>query len=557
MFSLHKIFVIFLSLTPSFVLAAPDAGDILRQQLQPPVTAPSLKPLETSPSPAEETNDTSPKILVQGFYIVGAILIPEAELADQLKNFVGKELSISQLRIATYTLIAYYADKGYLARVVLPEQNIKGGIVTLQVVEGKRGNLSVNSSGRIKTARVERFIDRHLSGGSAFSLTQLDKALNILNEQPGITATTALAPGKNEGEIDVLVQANPKPVLSFNMDINNKGSRSTGELQGSVGVNVSNPTGCFDEAVLTTNFSDGNQYGRLDYSIAAGESGLRIGANTSSLKYRLTQSDFSALQADGVANTLGLTTNYPLIRRGKLNLSLAGRYDIKRLTDYTVAGETSNRRVNVGAFELSGYFVDGGIASFGVGISVGNSDQLNASALNADSMTRQVQGNFSKLSANAGYLLPLTPDWNLNATLRGQYAFKNLDSTERMSLGGSSGVRAYPVGESTGDDAAILSLNFGRKLSSTLSANIFADGGAVHVNHNAWTDWNAANPGLPNTYALAGIGVGLDWRLAPRILINATLAAPLGKNPGRDTNDFNSDGRPNGARGWFSFNAQF
>ena len=39
--------------------------------------------------------------------------------------------------------------------------------------------------------------------------------------------------------------------------------------------------------------------------------------------------------------------------------------------------------------------------------------------------------------------------------MRGQLAFDNLDSSEKMELGGAYGVRAYPEGEAFGDEGYI------------------------------------------------------------------------------------------------------
>ena len=552
-----------LILFPSLVWAAPDAGDILRQQPKPPAVAPAQPPV-TPAVPAEAEKDTGPKILVKGFRIQGAHLIPEAELAAQLKDVIGKELSFRQLRGTTFVLIAYYAQKGYLARVILPEQDIKDGIVTLQVVEGKRGSLHINSSGeRIDAARVERFIDRRLANGDAMSIASLGEALNILNEQPGVAATSSLAPGKGEGDIDLLVTAVGKPLLGANLGLNNNGAAGTGELQASGGVILSNPTGRFDAASLTANVSNGTTYGRLDYSLAVGDAGLRLGANASHLYYHLTQASYSALNSTGSADTAGLTASYPVARRAEFNLSLTGSYDDKRLVDNTVAGETGNRHVTVSNIGLSGYTMGNpdslfgsGVMSFGANLAFGNSDQRNAAALTTDSTTRKVQGSFSKVAYNAGYLRALTSNWSVNATLHGQIASKNLDSTERFNLGGPNGVRAYSVGEATGDDGWLLSLTASDKLSDALSANLFFDTGGIRLNRNTWANWNAANTNLPNTYQLSDLGAGFDWRISPTAFFSASIATPLGSNPGRDSNGHNIDGAGSHVRGWFSFNAQ-
>ena len=50
-----------------------------------------------------------------------------------------------------------------------------------------------------------------------------------------------------------------------------------------------------------------------------------------------------------------------------------------------------------------------------------------------------MQGRFNKLGASLAYLQPLGGAWRASAALRGQLADKNLDSTERFSLGGPNG----------------------------------------------------------------------------------------------------------------------
>jgi hemolysin activation/secretion protein len=309
------------------------------------------------------------------------------------------------------------------------------------------------------------------------------------------------------------------------------------------------------------NTSEGTDYVRADYSLAVGDSGLRLGVNASYLRYRLIQDSFDALDADGSAKTAGLIASYPLARRSDFNLSLTGSIDHERLIDRTVAGETSNRHVTFASIGLSGYALSpslgDGATIFGAALTVGDSDQRNAAARAVDQATRRVQGSFTKLGYNAGYQYPFSNATSLVATLRGQFANKNLDSSARMSLGGPNAVRAYPTGEALGDEAWLAGLALSHKLGDTLAANVFLDTGGVTLNRNTWANWNAANPRLDNRYTLSGIGVGLDWRVGPAV-VTASVATPLGSNPGRDANDKNIDGSPqHRTRGWIGANAQF
>lgn len=542
---------------------APDAGSLLRQQPRPPAVTPAQPQQIVPAAPAAQQPDAGPRVLVQGFRIQGAVLISEAELAAQLQGVVGKELSLRQLKAVSAVLTAYYAQRGYLARVFVPPQDVKDGIVTLQVIEGRRGNVRVTPQGELIDAdRVAGFIDYRLARGEAFDLVRLGEALNILNEQPGLEARATLAPGQGEAEIDLAVAATAKPVNTGFLGLNNHGSLATGEAQASAGLALHNTSGHFDTLSLLLNGSEGTSYGRVDYSQAVGHSGLRLGANASHLHYRIVQASLSALKSNGSAITTGLSASYPLARRTDLSLSLQANYDEKRLVDQTVAGETGNRRVSVTGLGLSGYVVGGsllpdGITSFGLGYVAGESDQRNAAALASDEASRQVQGSFSKLSYNLGYLQPLAEAWRFNATLRGQIASKNLDSSERFSLGGPSGVRAYAIGEATGDEGWLLSLNLSRQLQEALSASVFVDTGSVKLNRNTWAGWNAGNPGLDNSYGLSAIGAGLDWRINAQALLSASVATAVGDNPARDASGNNIDGKDNRTRAWVSLNAQF
>lgn len=544
---------------------APDAGQLLREQSRPAVVAPAQPAPLSLPTTAEPVDaaDAGPTVLVEGFRISGALLIPEAELAAQLQSAVGSELSLRQLQGTAAILTVYYVQKGYLARVILPPQDIKDGIVNIQVIEGKRGSLRIDSFGeRLNVARVQRMIEARLAAGGAMDLDALGESLNILNEQPGVEVKSALVPGKGEAEIDLVVSAADKPLTNFVLGLNSYGSAGTGEAQATGKLTLNNPTGAFDAATLLITASEGSTFTWADYNRAIGDTGLRLGINASALRYHITQDDFSALDAEGTADTLALAASYPLARRNDLSLSLTASYDDKQLVDRTIAGESSDRHVSVGTFGLSGYQVGGllgsGITSFGASLSFGDSEQRNATALATDRASREVQGSYSKLSYNLGHQQALAADWSFNTSLRGQFADKNLGSIERMSLGGPSGIRAYPVGEASGDDAWLLSLNLGYQYNDKLAATLFLDAGGVTLNRDTWTDWNAGNPSLPNRYELAGLGIGMDWRFSPKLLLSASIAAPAGSNPGRDANDHNIDGSSRKSpRGWLNLTAQF
>lgn len=561
------LFTGFLALTTGMSVAqtVPDAGQLLREQPRAPV-APPTKPLEIAPDrPTEAGADTGLRILVKGFNIKGAVLLSEAELQTRLQFAIGQELSLRQLQDLARQLIAHYAERGYLARIVLPPQDIKDGIVTIQIIEGRRGSLQIESQDSgIDAARIQRFIDARIDAGESMNINHLGEALANLNEQPGISVRAALKPGRGEGDVDLVVQAAATSPVDYFLGANNHGPRATGEWQATAGATLNNPSGNFDSLTIQANSADGVGFGRLDYTLALGDRGMRAGVHASRLNYRITQSDLAALHAHGTADSHGASVSYPLVNQPQLTLRLEYKLEEKRLIDRTEVGETGNRRVTTHTAGIGGHIVGApdnllgaGILSFNTAIVSGTTEQKNETARDLDALTRHSTGQFAKLTYQLGYLLPLSGNWSLNASLRGQFANKNLDSSERISLGGPGGVRAYPVAEATGDEGSVASVSLDHKLQDNLSARLFLDAGSVTINHNTWAGWNAGAPNQLNRHDLLGAGLGLDWRIAKEALLSLIIATPLGNNPGRDAQGRNNDGSAPNARGWLNLVVRF
>lgn len=541
----------------------PDAGRLLREQPKLPPTLPSNPTAPITPAPtAQDTVDNSTKVLVKGFRIEGASLISEQELKGQIEDAIGKELSFSQLQQLADTLVVYYAKKGFLAQAVMPPQELDDGVVLIKVTEGKRGDILMNNQGkRVKSARAQGFIDHRIAKADVMNIDKLGEAIILLNEQPGTVARATLKPGASAGDTDLLVTIADKPLTTFNVGLSNKGSRGTGEAQAIAGVSLNNPLGLFDLANILVAKSEGSTFGLAEYDLAIGNSGLRAGFNLSRLDYKVTQSSLRALDAQGEATTFGLKAEYPLYRRPTASLSLAANLDTKHFRDETIAGESSDRRVNMATLGLGGNRQDnlgqGGITGFGVSWVHANTNEDNVAARVADNASRQTLGSYNKLMYNLDRQQKLAEKWAFVGRLRGQIAFDNVESSGRFSLGGADGLRAYPTGEAIADEGWLLSLNLVHAFTPKLQGTLFVDTGGVRVNHDTRSGINPTNPRNNNRYSLAGLGVGLDWKITDNLALTSILAAPIGSNPGRDVNGNDTDARDQNLRGWINLVGQF
>jgi hemolysin activation/secretion protein len=102
-------------------------------------------------------------------------------------------------------------------------------------------------------------------------------------------------------------------------------------------------------------------------------------------------------------------------------------------------------------------------------------------------------------------------------SVAGQQASKNLDSSEKFSLGGVNGVRAYPQSEATGDEGYRATVELRRTLAANLQGTLFYDFGSVRINKNPF------GPAAANERNLAGAGFGLNASVAA-VQLRASLA---------------------------------
>ena len=148
----------------------PDAGSVLEQMTQPGI-APKPgtgDPLPRAPEPRPALGAPGLKVVVTAFKISGNTIYPESVLLEQTKEFVGKEQTIDGLNDAATKVRAYYRERGYfLSQAYLPQQEIKGGVVEIAVIEARVGRVAVNfkEGTRYSEGLVRGLVNAHLKEG--------------------------------------------------------------------------------------------------------------------------------------------------------------------------------------------------------------------------------------------------------------------------------------------------------------------------------------------------------------------------------------------------------
>lgn len=505
--------------------SAPDAGQTL-QSLVPPLQLPPRQSLELNlpDAPAAEVKPGGPSLQVRGFVLDGNAAIPAAELLPLLDDLKGRSVSLGELRAGAGRITRLYRERGYpLARAYLPTQEIEAGVVKIAVLEGRYGEIRVDGKARLGGSALAPLAA--LKPGEAVRAGPLERSLLLLQETPGVAVKSTLRPGADTGTTDLLVETRPERLVSGSIDADNYGNRFTGEYRLGATVNVDNPLGLGDRLSLRAMGSDEDQdYYRVAYQLPVGPWATRFGVAWSDMDYQLSK-DFGDLDAHGEARIASLFALQPLIRRRDFSLDARLQFDAKHLKDdIDLFDSRSDKRFRVTTLGLSGGGRDrlfgGGVYAFALDWSHGSLNLDGGQEKDSDRASAGIAGQYHVLRPSLTRLQRLTERFSLYAQLQGQWADGNLDSSEKLYLGGAYGVRAYPQGEASGDQGWLANLELRYALSDAWQFSSFVDHGEVRLHKDTWDDGE-------NHRHLSGAGLGAAWA-AHGWRVSATAAWRLG-----------------------------
>lgn len=500
------------SLLSLSVMAAtpPDAGQSQQNIDQRQLQLPGKQRLELNlpDAPSTEAKAGGPSLQVKGFTLQGNSAIASEELLALLADLQGRTVSLGELQVGANRITQRYRERGYpLARAYLPAQEIDGGVVQIAVMEGRYGEVGLNNSSRVSDAALAPI--NALKSGDAVRSAPLERSLLLLSDTPGVEVKSTLKPGASVGASDLLVDVQPGPLLSGSIDADNYGNRFTGEYRLGGTLNVNSPLGLGDRLSVRAMGSDEDQqYGRIAYQLPIGPWSTQVGVAYSDMDYELAK-NFDELKAHGNARITSLFASQPLVRSRDFSLYAQLQFDDKRLKDdIDLFDSKSDKRSRVVIATLNGNSRDdlfgGGVNSFALAWSQGSLNIDGALNQAIDDLTAGTQGRFHKLNPSLVRLQRLTDRFSLYTQLQGQWADGNLDSSEKISLGGAYGVRAYPQGEASGDQGWLANLELRYALTDAWQLSTFADHGQVRLNKDTWSDGE-------NHRSLSAAGVGARW----------------------------------------------
>lgn len=520
----------------AFAQAVPGAGDVLRDLPQPGAIStpqPALPVIgqQTFEPPLRQLPQGGASVEVKGINFVGNREISQRELAALVAEDLGQRLTLAELEEIASRLTRHYRTQGYfVARVYIPAQEVKDGVITFRAVEGNYGAFHLTNQSLVRDSIVQGMLD-DVKKYDIVSLDTLERAMLIINDTPGSQVVRAdVMPGEAVGTSDFAVDTEATRRHQGYLLADNYGSKATGRERLSFNWDWNSPTGSGDRLSLSGLGSVNGDLlnGRLGYSTVLSASGWRGEAALSQTDYTLG-SRFADLDASGTATGFDLGATYPIRRIRAQTIEFGINYAFRDLQDEVRVTDTQvKKRSQAVSARLrlrdEGFLLGrDGLTEAEARLTSGVLDIRDAATLALDQASggADTDGQFNKLNLQLSRVTLLPASFSLTASLRHQMALgnKNLDSSERMGISGASAVRAYPSSEASGTDATLLGLELSRPLPALAGMQQQVSG---------FGDWGQARTLRSDSWeSLSGVGLGWTLRSNNGLLLKTQWAYKL------------------------------
>ncbi len=479
-------------------------------------------------SRSEAPADSTPLVVLRKVSLTGAGAIPHEDITRIYQPYLGKKISQADLAaIASAVSDLYRAAGFHLSRAIVPPQDIEGGHVRLQVIEGGITEIAFKGDG------AEQFGVRSLLGPvlaeQPSRLPTLERQLLLINGRPGVRVTdTQLEEiGLGSGRFRLVVHLKTWRIFT-SLGIDNLGSSSVGPWQ-------TYAAGAFNSYlapgdVLAVNLStianDPRQlaFGRLSYDVPVGTDGAQLGA--SALYSEVRPGDFRRLFNDvTTTESFEIRGSIVPLQTQKSALTLTGALAFTNVTEKDIFGAfymDHIRTIRLTAdYRLQDNF--GGTnyltATWRQGL-----DVFGASRGDDVFVSRNgVSSTFSVLNLGFTRYQTLSDAWSVKLSGAGQLASGPLFTSQQFYLGGAAFGRGYGSAEISGDNAMAgsLELRFDQKLTFK-----HLTGYQLYGFVDAGTAWNYGYK-YTEGLALTSAGLGARFFLGDDLRADIAVAAPL------------------------------
>lgn len=177
---------------------------------------------------------------VKALKIEGNTLLPESKLMARIAHLIGEGRSLNDLVQGATVIQQAYREAGYGGVVAfVPEQKLENGDVIIQVVEGKIDKVQISGNTERDETNILRSLP-HLKQGETPVVRNIDRNIQMANENPTKKIRVALVAGARPGAIDADAKVTDERPLRLLFGVDSAGTPGTGNFRTNVGIQHTN-----------------------------------------------------------------------------------------------------------------------------------------------------------------------------------------------------------------------------------------------------------------------------------------------------------------------------
>ncbi|MGB3554666.1 MAG: ShlB/FhaC/HecB family hemolysin secretion/activation protein [Jannaschia sp.] len=481
--------------------------------------------------------------LLGGIAVEGNTAIPTARLQPIWAGLIGREVGITTLDAVAAEVTAAYRAEGYLlSQAVLPAQEVEGGVVRLQVIEGVIDTVRVTGGAANQRRYAERIAGR-VTADRPLRIETLERSVLLLRDsfggRAGESVETVLGPSPDTfGAADLDVVVTPQPVRGY-VTADNRGSRFYGDVTLGAGLRSYNLLGLNerldgtialapdDASLAFASVRASAPIQALTDTVLDGAR-LELGASLSRADPDLTRSGApSTLTSVVDQRSLSVGMTVPIVRTRSQNvfgrLGLEWTETDSRTGLAGIGSEETDRLVVLEA-GLSWDRVTAGGAVNLVNVALRQGLDLGGARIGATGPAAG-EADFTLAQVTLSRLQPLgDARWSLLGEAFGQYSADTLPTGERFALGGATVGRGFAPGNTTGDSGFGFRVELRRAVSPparvpfVTAAEIYGYG-----DYGRAFDRSAVRDG-DTVESLGSVGIGARVDVNDRLTLTAEIA---------------------------------
>ncbi len=463
----------------------PNPQEPFRLRLAPVEIKPVLPPLSSGLA-GGNTLASSLHVHVKGFRFKGNHAFLDFQLQKVVAPYKNRDLTSTELEEARQAVTLKYVQAGYInSGAILPDQDLKGGIVLFQIVEGRLTRIDLSGNWWYRGWWLKHLLRQ--SAGRPLNFEKLKTGLQLMRQNPSIRQINAeLEPGGTPGESILKAEVKENQPFRLSTEVSNKRPPSVGAEVVEIHAADLNFTGHDDPLSLTygiihTNSETPDHWVFSGSENLAGSYTIPISPWRTTLEGHASTSDaaivsapFNTLNIKSRSEDFGFTLRQPFYE------SLNHLFDFS----FTAEQRKSNTTLLGTPFDLSPGSIDGKTQIFVLRFTLEYVDRSQQHVLalrstfnlgiDAFHPTLQDQiapggagqflqkipdGRFFSWLGQAQYVQRLFNTDNLAvARVNAQFSADPLVSLEQFSLGGMSSVRGYRENQLLRDNGVFASL---------------------------------------------------------------------------------------------------